>query len=52
MHDPDRRGRAQEVCQQVAARLGRVVDRDGLAGEQEREVEVLLDKRLRAKALG
>ena len=52
VHDPDRRRRAQEVGEQVAAGLRRVVDRDRLAGEQEREVEVLLDERLRAEALG
>ena len=52
MHDPDRRRRAQEGGEQVAAGLRRVVDRDRLAGEQEREVEVLLDERLGAEALG
>ena len=53
VHDPDRAvGDAQEVGEQVAAGLRRVVDRDRLAGEQEREVEVLLDERLGAEALG
>ncbi len=51
MHDPDRSGAAPERGEQVAAGLRRVVDRDRLAGEQEREVEVLLDERLRAEAL-
>ena len=52
MHDPDRPASAQKGGEEVAAGLGRVVDRDRLAGEQEREVEVLLDERLRAEALG
>ena len=52
MHDPDRLRGAQEGREQVAAGLRRVVDRDRLAGEQERAVEVLLDERLRAEALG
>ena len=51
MHDPDRRGAAPKRREQVAAGLRRVVDRDRLAGEQEREVEVLLDERLGAEAL-
>ena len=49
---PTAAGAAQEVGEQVAAGLRRVVDRDRLAGEQEREVEVLLDERLGAEALG
>ena len=52
VQDPDHRLRALEVGEQVAAGLRRVVDRDRLAGEQEREVEVLLDERLSAEALG
>ena len=44
-------GRRRSVGEQVAAGLRRVVDRDRLAGEQEREVEVLLDERLGAEAL-
>ena len=52
VHDPDRSGRAQELGQQVAASLRRVVDRDRLAGEQKRTVEILLDERLGAKPLG
>ena len=51
VHDPDRSGAAPECREQVAAGLRRVVDRDRLAGEQEREVEVLLDERLGAEAL-
>ena len=51
MHDPDRSGAAPECGEQVAAGLRRVVDRDRLAREQEREVEVLLDERLGAEAL-
>ena len=49
---PIARGCAQKVGEQVAAGLRRVVDRDRLAGEQERTVEVLLDERLGAEALG
>ena len=52
MHDSRDLGRAQEVGEEVAAGLGRVVDRDRLAREQERAVEVLLDERLGAEALG
>ena len=52
MHDPDGRRRAQEIRKHVAASLRRVVDRDRLASEQKGEVEVLLDERLRAEALG
>ncbi len=52
VHDPDRRRSAPEGGEQVAAGLGRVVDRDRLAGEQERTVEILLDERLGAEALG
>ena len=44
-------GLLRSVGEQVAAGLRRVVDRDRLAGEQEREVEVLLDERLGAEAL-
>ena len=51
MHDPDRSGAASECGEQVPAGLRRVVDRDRLAGEQKREVEVLLDERLGAQAL-
>ena len=51
VHDPDRSGAAPECGEQVAAGLRRVVDRDRLAGEQEREVEVVLDERLGAEAL-
>ncbi len=51
VHDPDGSGVAPERREQVAAGLRRVVDRDRLAGEQEREVEVLLDERLGAEAL-
>ena len=52
MHDPDRRARPQQVGEQIAACLRRVVDRNRLAGEQERPVEVLLDERLGTEALG
>ena len=52
VHDPDRSGAAPEGGEQVAAGLRRVVDRDRLAGQQEREVEVLLDERLGTEALG
>ena len=48
----DRRGLAQKAGEQVAACPQRVVDCDRLPGEQEREVEVLLDERLSAEALG
>ena len=52
VHDPDRFRRPLEGGKQVAARLRRVVDRSRLAGQEEREVEVLLDERLGAEALG
>ena len=42
---------AQEVGEQGAAGLGRVVDRHRLTGEQQRAVEVLLDERLGAEPL-
>ena len=51
VHDSDGSGVAPERREQVAAGQRRVVDRDCLAGEQEREVEVLLDERLGAKPL-
>ena len=51
VHDADRRGAALERRQQVAAGLRRAGDRDCLAGEQEREVEMLLDERLGAEPL-
>ena len=38
--------------EQIAPGLRRAVDRDRLAGEQERAVEVILDERLGAEALG
>ena len=47
----DRRRAAQQRGQQVAARLQRVVERDALARQQQRAVEVVLDERLRAEAL-
>ena len=52
VHDPDRGGTAEERGQQVAPGLRRVIDRDRLAGEEERAAEVVLDERLRAEALG
>src|SRR6266542_2481880 len=52
VQDPHHRPRAHEVGKQVAARLRRFVDRDRLAGEQEREVEVLLHLRMGSEALG
>ena len=51
VHDPDGSGTAPEGREQVAAGLRRVVDGDRLAGEQKRQVEVLLDERLGAEAL-
>jgi hypothetical protein len=51
VHDPDHGRAALERVEQVAAGLGRVVDRDRLASEQERKVEVILDERLGAQAL-
>ncbi len=51
VHDPDGSRAAPKCGEQVAAGLRRVVDRDRLAGEQKREVEVLLDERLGAEAL-
>ena len=38
--------------EQIAPGLRRTVDRDRLTGEQERAVEVILDERLGAEALG
>ena len=52
VHDSDGSRGAPERREQVAARLRRIVDRDRLAGEQEREVQVLLHKRLGAEPLG
>ncbi len=52
MHDPDRLRRAQERGEQRAARLRRVGDRDRLAREQQRAVEILVGERLRAEPLG
>jgi hypothetical protein len=51
VHDPDGSGVAPERREQVAAGQRRVVDRDCLPREQEREVEVLFDQRLGAEAL-
>ena len=48
---PTAAGCPQKVREQVAAGLRRIVDRDRLAGKQE-AVEVLLDQRLGAEALG
>ena len=50
-HDADRGRAAHQGGEQVAARLQRVVDRHALAREQQRAVEVGLDKRLRAEPL-
>src|SRR5262245_47464415 len=50
-HDADRAGDPEEILEQVDAALRRVVDRNRLAAEQEREVEVVLDERPRAEAL-
>ena len=44
-------GARMRVASSVAPGLGRVVDRDRLAGEQQRAVEVLLDERLAAEPL-
>ena len=52
VHDPVRFRRAQEGLEQIAPGLRRTVDRDRLTGEQERAVEVILDERLGAEALG
>ena len=41
---------AQQRGQQVAARRDRVLERDALARQQQRAVEVLLDERLRPEA--
>ena len=41
----------QQGGEQVAAGLQSVVDRDRLAGEEQREVEVVLDERLGAEPL-
>ena len=51
MHDPDRLRAPPERSEQIAPRLRGVVDRNCLAGEQEREVEVVLDERLCAETL-
>ena len=51
VHDPDRSGAASEGGEQVAAGLRRVFDRDRLACEEERQVEVFLDERLSPEAL-
>ena len=52
MHDPERGRSAGEGGEQGAAGLRGVLDRHRLAGEQEREVEVVLGEGLRAEALG
>ena len=52
VHDPDRCRAAPKGGEQVAAGLRRVLDRDRLTCEQQREVQTLLDLRLGAEALG
>ena len=51
VHDPDRLRRSLEGGEEVTASLCRVVDRDRLTGEEQREVEVLLHECLRAESL-
>ena len=50
-HHADRRRALQQRGQEVAARLQRVVQRDALAGEQQRPVEVVVGQRLRPEPL-
>ncbi len=50
-HHADRRRALQQRGEQVAARLQRVVERDALAGEQQRAVQIVLGQRLRAEPL-
>ena len=47
----DRGGAAQQRAEQVAARARRVVERDALAGEQQRAVELVVDQRPGAEPL-
>ena len=49
--DADRRRAPEQRGEQVAARLRRVVERDALAGEQQRAVEVVVRERLGPEAL-
>ena len=51
-HDADRRRALDQRGEQAAARLRAVVERDALAGEQQRAVEVVLGERARAEPLG
>ena len=51
-HHADRRRALQQSRQKVGARLHRVVERDALAGEQQRPIQVVVGQRLRAEPLG
>ena len=50
--DADRGRAAEQRAEQVAARPHRVVERDALAGEQERAVELVVEQRAGTESLG